>query len=63
MTVNTTISLDFTEAEVIDILKQHIVKQGYKYTAHTPLIVDIAEADSLGSYTPEFEFQGYVTVS
>ena len=59
MTINTSITLDFTEKEVIEILKQHITNQGYKYTAHTALITDVTEENSLGLNIPEFEFQGF----
>jgi hypothetical protein len=58
MKINTDTTIEFTEREIIDILKQHIQKSGFKYNGHKNILKDVAVDDDRGPYRPDYQFQG-----
>ena len=58
MKINNNITIEFTESEIIEILKQHMIKEGFKYNSHSNILKDIATDDDRGPYIPEYTLTG-----
>jgi len=58
MKVNDNITIDFTEKEIIEILKQHMIREGYTYNSHRNILKDVAIDDDRGPYHPEYILTG-----